>query len=120
MEIDEETFRKLFPNLYREMMRKRMSLSIDAVRQDTGEGEKEAEKPRDKPGMPTPIDYLRRCENDQEALEVIEYLERRGEITSQQAEKLRKQVKEHGVRSFGSKKEWGYYSTKYLGEKAVD
>ena len=114
MEIDEETFRKLFPNLYREMMRKRMSISIDAVRQDIDEGEKEAEKPRDRPGMPTPIDYIRRCEDEKEAIEVIDYLERRSEITGEEAERLRKQVKEHGVRSFGPKKEWGYYSEKYL------
>lgn len=117
MEIDEKTFKKLFPNLYREMMAKRMSIPIDATRTTIEEAEREAEKRRDRPSMPGPIDYLRRCENDQEAMEVIDYLEKRGEITNQEAEKLRKQVKEHGVRSFGSKKEWGYYSTKYLGDE---
>lgn len=116
MEIDGETFRKLFPNLYREIMTKRMSVPIDAARTSIEEAEKEAEKKREKPSMPGPIDYIRRCENDQEAIEVIDYLEKRGEITGQEAEKLRKQVKKHGVRSFGTKKEWGYYSTKYLGD----
>ena len=114
MEIDRETFRKLFPNLYREMELKKMSIPIDAVRQDQEEAEKEASRPR-VPSMPTPIDYLRRCEDDKEAFEVIDYLEKRGEISKEQAERLRKQVREHGVRSFGKKKEWGYYSTKYLG-----
>ncbi len=115
MEIDRETFRKLFPHLYREMELGRMSLSIDAIRLDEKEAEEEASKPRE-PTMPTAIDYLRRCDNDDEALEVIGYLEKRGEISAEQAERLRKQVKEHGVRSFGKKKEWGYYSTKYLGD----
>ncbi len=115
MEIDRETFKKLFPNLYREMGLKRMSVSIDAVRLDEREAEEEALRSRE-PTMPTPIDYLRRCDNNEEALEVISYLENRGEIQAEQAEKLRKQVKEHGVRSFGKKKEWGYYSTKYLGD----
>ena len=115
MEIDRETFRKLFPNLYREMELKKMSVSIDAVRLDQEEAEREAERPRE-PTMPTPIDYLRRCEDDSEAFEVIDYLEKRGEISGEQAEKLRRQVREHGVRSFGKKKEWGYYSTKYLGD----
>ena len=114
MEIDEKEFKKLFPNLYREMNMKRMKISIDAIRVDQEEGEREAEKPR-APTMPTPIDYLRRCDTDEEALEVIDYLERRGEISVEKANRLRKQVKKHGVRSFGSKKEWGYYSTKYLG-----
>ena len=114
MEIDREKFRKLFPNLYREIVSKKMSISIDAVRVDREEAEREASKP-DKPQMPTPIDYLRRCENDEEAFEVVNYLEKRGEISSEEAEKLRKQIREHGVRSFGKKKEWGYYSEKYLG-----
>lgn len=119
MEIDWKTFKKLFPNLYREMMLKKMSISIDAVRVDQDQAEKEASKPR-APTMPTAIDYLRRCENDEEAMSVIDYLEKRGEISSEEAERLRKQVVERGVRSFGKKKEWGYYSTKYLGEGIDD
>lgn len=119
MEMDRETFRKLFPNLYREMELKKMSISIDAIRLDEKEAEKEASRPRG-PAMPTPIDYLRRCDTDDEALKVINYLERRGEISPEQAESLRRQVKEHGVRSFGKKREWGYYSTKYLGEGVED
>ncbi len=119
MEIDRKDFRKLFPNLYREMELKKMSLSIDAVRLDAEEAEKEASRSRG-PTMPTPIDYLRRCDTDEEALRVIDYLERRGEITRDQAKGLRKQVQKHGVRSFGKKKEWGYYSTKYLGDGAGD
>lgn len=114
MEIDKESFRKLFPNLYREMELRKMSISMDAIRLDEKEAEEEASRPRE-PAMPTPIDYLRRCDNDDEAIEVIDYLERRGEVSAEQAEKLRKQVREHGVRSFGKKREWGYYSTKYLG-----
>ncbi|MEN2974949.1 MAG: DUF2095 family protein [Candidatus Caldarchaeales archaeon] len=116
MDIDEKSFKKLFPNLYREMMEKKMSTQIDEVRTSIEEGEAEAEKNRLEPSMPTPIDYLRRCENDQEALEVIEYLEKRGEITVEEALRLKKQVEDYGVRSFGSKKEWGYYSKKYIGD----
>jgi hypothetical protein len=36
-------------------------------------------------------------------------LEKRGELTKEHAEKLRKQLKKEGVRSFGSKKEENYY-----------
>jgi len=119
LEIDEEAFKKLFPNLYREMVMKKMSIPIDAVRLDEGEAEREASRPRT-PAMPTAIDYLRRCDSDEEAMDVINYLERRGEITGEQAEKLRRQVREYGVRSFGRKKEWGYYSTKYLGDRSEE
>jgi len=115
MEIDRKAFRKLFPNLYREMELKKMSVSIDAVRLDREEAEKEASRPR-APTAPTPMDYLRRCDTDEEAMEVIEYLERKREISSDLAKRLREQVSRRGVRSFGRKKEWGYYSTKYLGD----
>ena len=115
MEIDEKEFKRLFPNLYREMVGRRMSISIDAVRATPEEAEKEAG--RKEPSMPSPVDYLRRCDTDEEAIEVIDYLERRGEIGGKEAENLRRQVREKGVRSFGSKKEWGYYSEKYLGER---
>lgn len=118
MEFDEKTFKKMFPNIYREMISKRMSVSIDAARVDEEKAE-EAMKPR-APMIPTAIDYLRRCEDDKEAIEVIDYLEKRREISSEEAEKLRKQVAERGVRSFGKKKEWGYYSTKYLGDGIGD
>ncbi|MCS7126617.1 MAG: DUF2095 domain-containing protein [Aigarchaeota archaeon] len=116
MEIDRRPFKKLFPNLYREIVEKKMTAQIDGVRTSIEEGEAVAEKSRLEPSMPTPIDYLRRCEDDREALEVIDYLEKRNEITVEEATKLRNQVKEYGVRSFGSKKEWGYYSKKYLGD----
>lgn len=119
MEIDKESFRRLFPNLYREMELKKMSVSIDAIRLDEKEAEGEATRPK-APTMPTPIDYLRRCDNDDEAIEVIDYLEKRGEVSAEQAERLRRQVREHGVRSFGKKREWGYYSTKYLGKSAEE
>jgi len=119
LEMDEGTFKKLFPNLYREMVMKMMSIPIGAVRLDEGEAEREASRPRI-PAMPTAIDYLRRCDSDEEAMDVINYLERRGEITGEQAEKLRRQVRQYGVRSFGKKKEWGYYSTRYLGDRGEE
>ncbi|MCD6341457.1 MAG: DUF2095 family protein [Thaumarchaeota archaeon] len=119
MEFDKRAFKKLFPNLYREMELDKMSISIDAVRIDREEAEKEAKRPR-APTTPSAIDYIRRCGTDEEAFEVIDYLEKCGEISRRQAQRLRKQVSERGVRSFGKKKEWGYYSTKYLGEGVED
>jgi len=89
-----------------------MALSVDSTRTDPDEGEKEAQK---LPAGydPTPIDYLRRCSNDEEALEVIKYLEERGEVDGKLSEELREQVRSLGVRSFGPLKEEGYYLRKY-------
>jgi len=111
-EWDARDFKKLFPRLYREILRRDMALSVDSVRADSEEAEKEAQE-LPVGYDPTPIDYLRRCNNDDEALEVIKYLEERGEIDGKLSEELREQVRSLGVRSFGPLKEEGYYLRKY-------
>ena len=58
---------------------------------------------------PDIVDFIRRCETVEQALEVIEYLENRGEVTEERAVEVRKQVMERGLRSFGSKKDKGFY-----------
>ena len=40
---------------------------------------------------------------------IISYMEKKGEIKKQYTGRLKKQLKEKGVRSFGSKKEDNYY-----------
>jgi hypothetical protein len=58
---------------------------------------------------PDVIDFLRRCTSEDEALEIINFLEKRGEIKAHHAKELRDQLQRRGVRSFGSKKSWGHY-----------
>ncbi len=108
MEIDKERFKRMFPNLAREMSNEDNKVTITSVRSDIEAGEKTVS------GIfrgynPDVIDFLRRCDNDEQANEIIDYLERRKEISERYASQLRRQLKEKGVRSFGSKKEDGYY-----------
>ena len=58
---------------------------------------------------PDVIDFIRRCSSEDEALEIINYLERRGEIKAHHAKELRDQLQRRGVRSFGTQKSWGHY-----------
>ncbi len=58
---------------------------------------------------PCVTDFIRRCKNDDQAYEIIEYLENRREVSKEEAEKLCKQIKEEGIRSFGTHKGPGYY-----------
>ena len=109
MIIDWERFKRLFPHLAEEMERGVARVRIDAYRVDPQEGERLARGDPWAGYEPDVIDFLRRCDTEEEALEIIEYLERRGEITSERAEELRRQLRERGVRSFGEKKEPGYY-----------
>ena len=110
MEFDKETFKKLFPNLSKEIDFDENKIAINSVRTDAQAGEK-AVSERFASYMPDVIDFIRRCDTEQQAEEIIAYLEKRGEIKEQYAQKLRKQLKKKGVRSFGPKKEENYYFT---------
>ena len=108
MEFDKETFKKLFPNLAKELDSKEHKVAINSVRTDIQTGEK-ASTQRFAHYMPDVIDFIRRCDTEEQAKEIIDFMEKRGEIERQYAKKLRKQLREKGVRSFGPKKEENYY-----------
>ncbi len=80
MEWDREKFRKMFPNLYHEL-----------------EGRV----------IPTVLDHLEICENEEQALEVIEFFERKGEITKEYASFLKKNIKLFSY-LFGTRKRGDY------------
>ena len=104
MELNDE-FRRKFPHLAKEIEDKEMSVRIDSVRTEPVEEERETFSGH----TPDAIDFVRRCDTVEEALEIINYLEKRGELSFDQAVRLRAQLKTHGLRSFGPKKEVGYY-----------
>jgi len=106
-EYDREEFEERFPALAEELGER--GLQINGYR--TSENDSiEEDDVRDFSGYnPTIIDFLRRCETDEEALEIINWMEERGEITHKMARELRVTLAQRGVRAFGAKKEWGWY-----------
>ncbi|RLE55539.1 MAG: DUF2095 domain-containing protein [Candidatus Methanomethylicota archaeon] len=66
-------------------------------------------KPKFQGYIPTVIDFIRRCDTDEEALEIINFLEKRGKISGSYANALKSLLREGGVRIFGSKKSPGWY-----------
>jgi len=102
--IGDEEFRKKYPNISKEIEGgNSLTVSIQSVRTNVDEGEKAAERG----GYPTAVDFIRLCETEDQAKEIIDYLEKRKEIASEYAEKLRKQLLERGLRSFGEKRKPG-------------
>ena len=83
------------------------TVRIDAVRTSLTEAEKMAHSVQGY--EPTTIDFIRRCDNDDQALEIINFLEERGEIESNYAQRLRTQLVERGLRSFGKRRKPGCY-----------
>lgn len=108
MELDKKAFKRLFPNLVEELESSKNKVAINSVRTDVKTGEKAASK-RFAHYAPDVIDFIRRCDTEEQAEEIISYMEQRGEIKKQYAKKLRKQLEEKGMRSFGPKKEENYY-----------
>jgi hypothetical protein len=108
MAFDKESFKRMFPNLAKEMENDENKVGIDSVRTETHAGE-EAVSNRFVHYMPDVIGFIRRCETVKQADEMITYMEKRGEIAKPYASRLRQQLKEKGVRSFGPMKEQDYY-----------
>jgi len=107
VDMKREEFKRRFPHLAEELDRGGMKLQIDSVRSALEEAQKAAS---DLSGYtPTAIDYLRRCDSVEEALDTINYLESKAEITTQYAARLKAQLRRHGVRSFGLRKDDDYY-----------
>ena len=109
METNRKSFKKMFPNLSKELELDDSKVSINSFRKDPAIGEKEASEGF-RNYVPTVTDYLRRCDNTTQAEEIISFLERKGELTKDSARSLRERLKKEGVRSFGPKKEADYYS----------
>ena len=111
MEVDKKVFKKMFPHLSEELEGGESTVPIGSVRTDSDTAEKSlSDKFRNY--NPTVVDFIRRCDTEEQAEAIIAYLEKRGELTKEYAAALRKQLKKEGVRSFGSKKEENYYLKK--------
>jgi hypothetical protein len=111
MDVDKKRFRKMFPHLTEEVDGKASRIEIAGVRLNA-KPDKRAASSIFYGYEPNVIDFLRRCDNEEQAREIIKYLERKREITPSYAAKLRKQLREKGVRSFGTKKDEDYYLRK--------
>ena len=119
MAIDKKSLKKMFPNLYNELETGEVKVPINAVRKDAEAIENaECEEVDFEPTVlpdklrhfnPSAIDFIRRCDTEAQVEEIIAYLQKKGEITKENADELRCQLKRDGVRSFGTKKEEYYY-----------
>ena len=104
-----DKFRKDFPHLVAELEKGTVKISIDAVRVDGDGGTKMDPQGKSRGYIPDVIDFIRRCSTEKEAEEIIDFMEERGEVSAEYAGRLRGQLKEKGVRSFGTKKRANYY-----------
>jgi hypothetical protein len=105
---DKKSFKKMFPKLSKELELEDSRVAINSIRTDP-EAAENAIGDKFHNYNPTVVDFIRRCDTEKQAEAIIDYLEKRGELTTEYSEALRQQLKKEGVRSFGSKKEDNYY-----------
>ena len=105
-EYTKDEFRKKFPKIAQEMGGTG-TVRIGAVRTSSKEAEKVAHSVHGY--EPSAVDYIRRCDSDEQALDIINFLEKKGDIEPEYANRLRTQLARQGLRSFGAKKNPGCY-----------
>ena len=95
--------------LFARTLKKQKLISSNAIEEDI-ESEPDTVTPdKLRHFNPCAVDFIRRCDTEAQAEEIIDYLQKKGEITNEYAEELRCKLKQEGVRSFGPKKEENYY-----------
>ncbi len=104
MKINIDELKKKYPHLAKELLEKPEGDLVLTVR-----------KPLPDPWrgyLPGPIDYIRRCKSREEAIKVVDYLEKHGEITKEEADELRNIINNKGLEFFGPHKRDNYYYRK--------
>jgi hypothetical protein len=108
--MEKKDFKRLFPNLADEMESGASKVDLKKAIEPQPSTEPSYKEDRRFAGyQPGVIDFIRRCKKPQEAEEIIAYLEKRGDVSGDEAKTLRKQLKEGGLRSFGLPKKIGDY-----------
>ncbi|MEM2142633.1 MAG: DUF2095 family protein [Candidatus Thorarchaeota archaeon] len=110
MSYDDE-FERSFPALSREIREnrtKRLRISGNDTMFEEPDNP-ELNEPLDKTFIPSVIDYIRRCDTVSQALEIVDFMLRQGEISGSEARDLKRRLENEGLRSFGEKKESDYY-----------
>lgn len=120
---DKEELNEQFPHLIREMSEKMKSIKIDSIDMPIEQNHKEDLQETNnlypnelyKPGA---IDFIRRCTKKEEAIDILDYLLKRNEITQEEYNTYKDIISQEGglkklINESGGPKQLGYYLEKY-------
>lgn len=120
---DKEELYEKFPRLINEMTEKAKTLKINSINTQTEQNfREEPNKPRyihpNELYDPGAIDFIRRCTKKEEAINILEYLLKRNEITQEEYIKIKIIISQEGglkklINEAGGPKKPGYYIEKY-------
>lgn len=128
---DKDELNQFLPHLMDEIQNKEKAIQIDSVNYDVEDSEKEEEKEDEKNKCldnlsdPKAVDFIRRCSTKKEAMEIIDFLLERGELSKKQYVDIKDKIqKKEGLITFiknsGGYKEPGYYMRKYYYNQDFD
>jgi len=116
---DKNELDQFLPHLMDEIINKEKSIQIDSIDYDVEDSKKLEEKNvscLDDLSNPKSIDFIRRCSTNEEAIEILDYLLEREEISREEYKKIKDKI-DKGLEKFiekcGGFKEPGYYLRKY-------
>jgi len=125
MVTDRNSIKKMFPNLFKELEGGVNKVAIEGVRANASRAEESEIDAREisietktvptekfRHYNPDITDFIRRCDTKAQAEEIVAFMLKRGEITEEYACEVRDKLRREGIRSFGPKKEDGYYFKK--------
>ncbi len=120
---DKNELKETFPHLVKEISRNQKSLKIDSVRMEIENTNDQNSQTSDNfsPNEiinPRAIDFIRRCTKTEEAIEILNFLLKRKELTRSDYISLKNQIlQENGLRNLVNKhggfKRSGYYERKF-------
>ena len=120
---DKDELNEQFPHLIEEISTRKKSIKMNSIDMDV-EQENE-EKPQESNNLypnelfnPGVIDFLRRCTKNEEAINILDYLMERNEITQQDYSRYENIISQEGglkqiIDEYGGLKRPGYYMRKY-------
>jgi len=127
VDYDKNELSKYLPHLMKEMQEQKKILKIDSIDYDVESIEEEINGNGTTSNIeelknPTFVDFIRRCSTKDQALEILDFLLNKEEISTEEYEKFKKKIsKKNGlndlIEQYGGFKRPGYYLRKYYFKK---
>jgi hypothetical protein len=108
--MEKKDFKRLFPHIAEEVESGASKVDLAKLNEQPRSTEPGYKEDRKYAGFePGAVDFIRRCRKPKEAEEIINYLEKKGDVGGEEAAALRRQLRAEGLKSFGPHKGPGFY-----------
>ncbi len=121
---DKTKLKDQLPHLIAEINDRKKAIKIDSIEPEieiSSEMQTESKNECDPEELTNPkaIDFIRRCKTNEEAIEILDYLFKRKELSQQNYDAYKNCISQNGglanlINQYGGHKKPGYYERKYF------